>query len=258
MDLQIKNKKVFITASSAGIGFACAKSFLSEGAEVIINGKKKDKLEKSIKQLAELFPNSVIHGICGDMSKEQDIIAARKDIEEKCSGLDILVGNLGTGKGITVNKLHMDEWYHMYEYNLFSAVRLVDEFDELLKKSQSASIVLLSSLAGYDKIGAPIAYASAKNGIRTLIKYLADEYASYGIRVNGVAPGNVFYSGGRWEEILLQDRKGTKEYIQKSVPMKRFGMPEEIADTIVFLASERASFITGEIIKIDGGQSRMI
>ena len=137
-------------------------------------------------------------------------------------------------------------------------MRLIFKFEEILKKQENANIVLLSSLAGYEKIGAPTAYAAAKNSIRTLVKYLADEHALYGIRVNGVAPGNVFYSGGRWEELWNQDKEGIETYIDGSVPMKRFGTPEEIANTVVFLASDRASFITGEVIKVDGGQSRVV
>ena len=89
-------------------------------------------------------------------------------------------------------------------------------------------------------------------------KYLADRYAPRGIRVNTVSPGNVLFKGGRWEELLGKDERGVKAYISEKVPMRRFAGPEEIADAIAFLSSERASFITGSNLAIDGGQKRGI
>ena len=258
MNLELQGKKVFITASTDGIGKAIAESFLEEGAMVIINGRNSSKLEKVIYDFSEKYDSHRIHGVIGDMTREEDIHTVKRFLSSQIGGLDILIGNLGTGKSLSANELDMTEWYHMYEYNLFSAVRLISIFKEMIDKQTDANIVLLSSLAGYDRIGAPIAYASAKNGIRTLVKYLADEYATYGIRVNGVAPGNVFFAGGRWEELLSQNREGISEYIEKEVPMKRFAAPEEIANAVLFLASNRASFITGEIVKVDGGQSRTV
>ena len=258
MELGLKEKYVFITASTKGIGKAIAQVFLEEGANVIINGRNSSKLEQEILELSQKYGSQRVQGITGDMSKEEDIRYVKEYVSSYIGSLDVLVGNLGTGKPVSFNKLDIEEWYHMYEYNLFSAVRLISCFEDMLKEQKDSNIVLLSSLAGYEKISAPTAYAAAKNSIRTLVKYLADEYSSYGIRVNGVAPGNVFYSGGRWEELLNQDREGVKAYIDKAVPMKRFGEPEEIANIVVFLASKRAAFITGEIIKADGGQSRIV
>ena len=91
-----------------------------------------------------------------------------------------------------------------------------------------------------------------------MTKYLSDDYASKNIRVNCVIPGNIMFAGGRWEELMMLDKGGTEEYIQKNVPMKRFGQPREIASVIVFLASVSASFITGTSLVVDGGQKRGI
>ena len=258
MNLGLEGKNVYVTASTDGIGKAIAESFLEEGATVIVNGRNVAKLELVILEFSKKYGSHRISGIVGDMSKEEDINKAKSFIISQIEKLDILIGNLGTGKPVSSNKLDMTEWYHMFEYNLFSAVRLISNFEGILKKYTDSNIVLLSSLAGYEKIGAPTAYAAAKNGIRTLVKYLAYEYAPYEIRVNGVAPGNVFYSGGRWEELLNQDEERIRAYIENEVPMKRFGTPREIANTVTFLASNKASFITGEVLKVDGGQSRTI
>ncbi len=258
MNLGLKGKNVFVTASTNGIGKEIARNFLEEGANVIINGRDCQRLQEVTISFSKKYGTHRVQGVIGDMTNENSILNARDTILNYLGKLDILIANLGTGKPIGSDKLEMAEWYHMYEYNLFSAIRLISSFENTLKKAEEANIVLLSSLAGHEKISAPIAYASAKNGIRVLVKYLADDYARYGIRVNGVSPGNILYPGGRWEELLTGNREKIEEYINVSVPMKRFGKPEEIANVVVFLASKKASFITGEVLKVDGGQSRAI
>ena len=117
---------------------------------------------------------------------------------------------------------------------------------------------MISSLAACDRIEAPYAYAAAKEGVKVLTKYLADDYAERNVRVNCVIPGNVLFPGGRWEELMERDRSGTEKYIRENVPLRRFAKPEEVAAAVVFLASDRASFITGTSIIVDGGQKRGI
>ena len=156
------------------------------------------------------------------------------------------------------HRMEIIEWEKGFDINLFSAVKLIQEFDDMWVQQEGGSIVMISSLAACERIGAPYAYAAAKEGIRVLTKYLSDDYAVRNIRVNCVIPGNVFYHGGRWEELLNQDREGIEKYIQENVPLKRFAKPEEVADAIVFLASERAAFITGTSLLVDGGQKRGI
>ena len=156
------------------------------------------------------------------------------------------------GRGIGV----CEEWEKSFDINLFSTVKLVQAFDGLWNEERGGSIVMLSSLAAYNRISAPYAYAAAKQGISVFSKYLSDDYAKRNIRVNSVVPGNVFYKGGRWEELVKRDETGVKEYIENSVPLKRFASPDEIANAIVFLASDCASFITGTSLVVDGGQNR--
>lgn len=256
MDLGLKDKRVFITASSAGIGRATAELFLQESAVVIMNGRNADRLQEVVSALQKHYGEKRVYGVLGDMSREMDIENSKQQIENSVGGLDLLIGNLGTGKAISTDKLDIAEWKYMLDMNLLSTVSLIRCFEDLLVESSNAGIVLLTSLAAFDKIGAPPAYAAAKSAVKALVKYLADDYAKYGIRVNGVSPGNVYYKGGRWEEIEKENPDGTLEYIESSVPMKRFGTPEEIANAIVFLSSEKASFITGTVLKVDGGQSR--
>lgn len=254
MNLELKGKNVFVSASSDGIGKAIAGTFLKEGANVIINGRNKEKVSAVAASFSGEFGEDRCEYYAGDMSDPTAIDNLISFISQANKKLDILVCNLGSGKGMNPDKYADAEWDRLFNINLFSSVRLIDACVPLM--NEGGAVICLSSLVSFDKIGAPPAYAAAKAGVNSLVKYLADDLSNKGIRVNGVAPGNVFYEGGRWEELLAADTEGVTEYISNNVPLKRFGTPEEIADAIVFLSSERASFITGTVLKVDGGQSR--
>lgn len=255
MNLGLSNRKVFITASSAGTGSAIAETFLQEGACVCINGRSADKLKTYYEELQRRYGMDKVLAICGDMSQKQDIEKARQYIIRQWKNVDILVGNLGTGKSISENRLAYEEWKHMLDYNLLGAVSLLDAFDRLLN-NDVGSIVLISSLAAHDRIGAPPAYAAAKKGILALVKYMSDIYAERGIRINAISPGNIYYKGGRWEELMNLNHTSVQEYINRDVAMKRFGTTQEIANAAVFLASACSSFTTGSVLNVDGGQKR--
>lgn len=256
MDLGLRDKNVLITASSQGIGFATAESFLKEGANVLLSGRKEEKLKQCCDELREKFGNERVFCFSGDISKENIILQCQSYVKKIWGRLDVLIPNLGSGKPIGNDRLNIKEWEMLMDVNLMSAVRLIREFSGLLSLSGQGSIILISSIAACERISAPYAYAASKNAIRTLGNYLAGDLADKLIRVNCVIPGNVMFSGGRWEELYNRDVDGVRRYINKEVPLKRFGRPEEIADTIVFLASERASFITGAELVVDGGQKR--
>lgn len=256
MNLQLKGKNVIITASTDGIGFASARKFLEEGANVLINGRNQLKAEERKKSLEKEFGKDRVFAYAGDITKEENIEGLCQHAEKIFDQVDCMVANVGSGKPIARSRLAMEEWEKSFDINLFSAVKLVQACDGLWNEKSGGSIVMLSSLAAYNRISAPYAYAAAKQAISVFSKYLSDDYAKKNIRVNSVVPGNVYYKGGRWEELVKQDEIGVKEYIENSVPLKRFATPDEIADAILFLASECASFITGTSLIVDGGQNR--
>lgn len=258
MDLKLEGKRVLITASSGGIGLQIARLFLQEGARIIINGRTKDKLNEAARQLQLEAGIDAVDMFLGNMCCQETIISCRNYIKEKWGALDILIPNLGTGKALSKERLDIVEWEYMMENNLFSTVNLIHTFEPLLIKGNDTSIVMISSIVAYERANAPYAYAAAKNSILTLNSYLAGDYAKKNIRVNCVVPGNVFFHGGRWEELIKEDKNGVETYINKNVPMRRFAKPEEIANTVIFLASEKSSFTTGAAVVIDGGQKRSI
>ena len=133
------------------------------------------------------------------------------------------------------------------------AFKFVNFFLEEIKKSQG-SIVFISSIASLKDLGAPFGYASSKLSLNFYSKLLANRLAKYNVKVNNIIPGNIFFKGGSWEKKIHKNSKKIKSMIENSVPLKRFGKPEEIADLAIFLLSPKSGFITGAEIVIDGGQ----
>lgn len=258
MDLHLKGKNVVITASTDGIGYATAYKFLEEGSYVLINGRNELKAQEKRSLLEKEFGNNRIFLYAGDAASEEGTKGICQYARSIFNRIDCIVANIGSGKPITQSNLDLEGWKKSFDINLFSAVKLIQEFNDYWEENTNGSIVMVSSLAAYNRISAPYAYAAAKQGISVFAKYLSDDYAKRKIRVNSVIPGNVYYKGGRWDELLRRNESDVEEYIERSVPLKRFAVPEEIADAIVFLASDRASFITGATLLVDGGQSRAI
>lgn len=255
MDMDLCGRNVFVTASTSGIGKAVATAFLEEGATVVINGRNKDKTNILLTKWREKYGMEKVYAVCADMSDEVSVKAAVKEMEGYVPYLDIVVGNLGTGKPVAEDKFDLKEWRYMLDVNLLSTVALIQNTRALFNKL-GGSIVVMASLAAHDRIGAPPAYAAAKAALLSLVKYAAPLLIKQNIRINAVSPGNVFFKGGRWEELREENPEATKEYLQTEVPMQRFGMPEEIAKAVLFLSSEKSSFTTGTVLQVDGGQGK--
>ena len=258
MQTGLTGKVAAITASTNGIGYASARMFLEEGASVVVNGRNEETLRKACRLLKKEFGDGRVFGFCGDASKEKDIASFRVYVHDTFGKIDCLVANAGCGRPLAEHRLDSTEWEKGFHINLFNTVSLVREFENMWESREGGNIIMISSLAACDRIEAPYAYAAAKEGVKVLTKYLADDYAERNVRVNCVIPGNVLFPGGRWEELMERDRSGTEKYIRENVPLRRFAKPEEVAAAVVFLASDRASFITGTSIIVDGGQKRGI
>jgi len=255
MDLGLRNKTVLMSGSSRGIGETIARVFLEEGAKVLINGRDKKVLAETYRKFAKVYGNFVSF-FNGDLTKEDKIKTCLKQILDNWREVDILVPNVGTGKSKPGLQADIKEWKRIFEINLFGAVKSVRQVAPIMKNQNEGNIIFVFSIAGLEYFGAPIAYSAAKASLLTLCKSLAFELGNYNIRINAVAPGNMKFRGGRWEEIIRDNPDVVENYIKKDVPLKKFGTPEEIADSVVFLASEKASFITGTYMIVDGGQTK--
>jgi 3-oxoacyl-[acyl-carrier protein] reductase len=258
MNLELQNKVVFVAGSSRGIGRAVARRFAMEGARVVLSGRTSDDLCRTEDNLRQEFPHTQFLCCLGDMTKQEAIREALAEVGQTWGAPETVVANIGSGRGQPGWRLDAEDFLRLWEINFFSAARLAAEVLPGMVERKRGAIIFVSSIAGVESSPAPLAYSSAKAALLNYIKNLARQVAGDGIRVNAVAPGNVLFEGGSWAKHLETRREEVLRYIESEVPMKRFGKPEEIADAVAFLASARASFITGACLVADGGQTRSL
>ncbi|OVE81647.1 hypothetical protein BVY03_03335 [bacterium K02(2017)] len=248
MDLNLKDKKVVVTGSSKGIGLVIAQAFLQEGAQVVINGRDQNSLESALNKMSGKVFSKI-----ADVSKPEEADELIEFALSKMQGIDILVCNVGSGRSVQAGEETHKSFVDSINTNLFSSTNVIEAARDGLSKS-NGTIICISSICGQEALGAPATYSAAKAALNSYIKNVTMPFAKKGIRINAVAPGNINFKGSVWEEKLNQNKSGVEEMLKQKVALQRFGKPEEIANTVLFLASDKASFITGEIVVVDGGQ----
>ena len=251
--MTIKGKIALVTGSSSGIGKAIAKLFLEEGATVWLNGRNSEKLLAVAKELAHQTGNPRVYYYAADCTDETHLRAFYEVVKEQSGHLDILVSNVGDGRSNSDPISSSEHWTNVWDTNFQSALFSARAFTPLLKGA-GANILFVSSIVALEAFGAPVDYSTAKAAVNAFAKNLARKLAPK-IRVNVIAPGNVFFKGGSWEEKIIKDPGKVQIMLETSVPLKRFGTPEEIAEAACFLCSDKASFITGSTLVVDGGQT---
>ena len=253
MKLGLAQKVVFITGASRGIGLAFARAFAAESARVAMMARDTAILESAVKELKALASADVVYASTGSAASADDIRRAMSDTVARWGKIDIVIANVGDGRSVADPMPEAERFAATWNSNFKSAELTAREAIPHLRASKG-NLIFISSITGIEAFGAPTDYSVAKSAVIALSKNLARKLAPE-IRVNCIAPGNVFVAGGSWDEKIQKDKVPVEKLIETTVPMRRFGKPEEIADAALFLASERAGFITGSCLVVDGGQT---
>jgi 3-oxoacyl-[acyl-carrier protein] reductase len=259
MDLRLDNQTVFIAGSSRGIGKAIAATLLAEGARVVLTGRDEASLRSAEVELTTPANQDRVLSIRGDFTDASTIASAFERAVQHFGRIDHLIANLGSGSGKPGWDQPDEEWQRLFEVNFFGSTRLTQAaLPHLLSNPNGGSILYISSIVAIEATPAPLPYSAAKAALVNYSKNLARMLGPKKVRVNTIAPGNIFFPGGSWERHLNNRREAVEAMLQTEVPQQRFGTPEEIASLAAYLCSSRAEFATGACYVMDGGQTRTL
>ena len=244
--MRLKNQVVIVTGGARGIGKAIALTFVREGAKVVLVDVDKERLETLKNEIIKTGGEAV--AISCDISKSSKVKEMVNQVQEIFGRIDVLVNNAGIIRRGTIETVTEEDWDRVMEVNLKGTFNCSKAVVEVMKQQGYGRIVNVSSIAGKmgDITSAP-GYGSSKAGMDALAKTLAMQLARYGINVNTVSPHAIE------TEMSAQWSEERRKEIIASIPLGRLGKPEDVAEAVLFLASEEASFITGEILDVNGG-----
>ena len=258
MDLELKDKIAIVTGSTRGLGLACATALVEEGCCVTICARGEARLAEAAGELRRLADeDGRVLPVAADMASAEGVDTVIARTVEGFGGLDILVNNVGLGRGTTLMETSDAEWQEAFDQTLFPAVRASRLAVPHMRRRGGGAIVMIASIYGRES-GGRMTYNAAKAAEISLAKSLAQQLAGDNIRVNSVAPGSILFPGGSWERRQQEDAAGIAEFVRRELPFGRFGRPEEVGAVVAFLASPRASWISGASVTVDGCQSRSL
>ena len=246
MDLQLKDKSVLVTGGSRGIGQACALAFAKEGCKVAISYQGNE--EAAQKTLAELTKLGVqAKALKFDVADFGACAKAIEDVIAAFGKLDVLVNNAGIAKDGLVMRASEEDWDRSLDVNLKGAFALTKAASRPMMKAKGGSIINLTSIVGEMGNAGQAVYASSKAGLIGLTKSVARELASRNIRVNAVSPGFID------TDMTSAIPEAARTKMLEAIPLSRLGTSQEISDAVLFLASDRSAYITGQVLRVNGG-----
>jgi NAD(P)-dependent dehydrogenase (short-subunit alcohol dehydrogenase family) len=250
MNLNLKGKNVLITGSSRGIGLGIARQFSEESCNIVLNGRA----EICQQALASITGS---HYVAGDVSTEKGAKSVVNKAAKILGSLDVVVCNVGSGDSVKPGKESFADWHKSFAVNFFSTTCIVEAAISHLEKS-SGVVICISSICGCEVIpGAPVTYSVSKAALNAYIKGISRPLGDKGIRICGLAPGNILFDGSVWDRKMLEDSEAVIEMLEQNVPLKALGNPEQVASLATFLASPKSNFTTGSVWIIDGGQTHI-
>jgi 3-oxoacyl-[acyl-carrier protein] reductase len=250
VDLGIEGRVALVTGGTRGIGLAIARALAAEGARVAVAARTQADVERVGRELGG-------HGLAADLTTEAGCAHAVEENRDRMGPIAILVNNLGLRAGSSWDDTGAAELEQAMAGNLLPAARLSKAVLPEMERARWGRIVVVSSLFGREAGGAP-AYNAAKAAENSLVTSLGRAVAARGVTVNAVAPGSILFEGGSWWRRRRDDPSAIEQFVNRELPLGRFGTPEEVAAVVAFLCSAPAALVNAAVVAVDGGQGRSI
>ena len=242
----LENKVAIVTGGSRGIGYATVEAFIKEGAAVVLCASRQETADKAVSKLKETYPNALVEGIFPDLSDYTLVKAAFDSVAEKYGKIDILVNNAGVSESTPFTDYTEETFTKVMDLNIKGVFNCSKAASEHMIAAGKGVILNTSSMVSVYGQPAGIAYPTSKFAVNGFTLSLARELGPKGIRVNAVAPGITY------TDMMRSVPKEVIDPMIAQIPLRRMGQPEDIANAFVFLASDMASYISGEVLHVDG------
>jgi len=257
MDLELRGSVALVTGASRGIGLGIAKALAAEGCQLVLAARGEEGLAAAHQELAKSGVEVLTHAC--DLTAPESPQALAKAALARFGRVDILVNNVGGNRRKPFVETTEEDWAELLNLNLLAHVRLTRALLPAMRAAGKGVVIFIASIFGREAGGRGLTlYNTTKSALISLAKILSLEEAPHGIRVLSVAPGSIRFPGGSWDRRAQEDPEGIAQFVAQNLPYGRFGTVEEVANLVVFLASPKASLLTGACIAVDGGQSRSL
>lgn len=253
MDLRLHGKNAIVTGGSRGIGRSIALRLSEEGCNVAICARTEKDLQSTAELVRACGRTALV--VVADVSRRGEVERFVGEAASALGGVDLLVANVGGSAGHGFLEATPEDWVRTFDLNLFHAVSAMRAVVPHMQARGGGSALVVSSISGWKPVDCRAQYATSKAAEIHLARSLARELAPYRIRVNAISPGSARFPGGRWDQFAQTDPQAFREFECDQLPWGRLGTAEEIADVATFLLSERAVWINGANIPVDGAQN---